>query len=56
MHISDPLYLSLRQIYSLGNDRFWFAVAVLASLLAAGELSEWLLKAFVPATDTLTRL
>lgn len=56
MQLIPQMNASLRQLYALGNDRLWFALAVLVSLLVAGELISRLLLAMAPTVEYLTRL
>lgn len=43
MHLVVPAARSLRTLYSLSSERFWFALAVLLGLVVAGELVEMIL-------------
>jgi hypothetical protein len=43
MHLVIPAARSLRTLYSLSSERFWFALAVLLGLIVAGELVELIL-------------
>ena len=45
---------SLRSLYRLGSDRLWFALAVLAGLILAGELVSLLAFPVLPAPELLS--
>lgn len=56
LHVFEPISTSLRQLYGLNVDRIWFAIAVLLSLFAAAQLTEWLMLWHVPSFEPMTRL
>lgn len=55
-HVFDPLLTGFRQVYGLHVDRIWFAIAVLVSLFAAAQLTEFLMLWQLPPMDASTRL
>lgn len=53
MHLVLPATRSLRNLYALSSDRFWFILATVAGLIAAGEVVELLLMQNLPPVDML---
>lgn len=51
MHIVLPAARGLRTLYSLSSDRLWFALAVVAGLILAGELVQLILSTGAPIIE-----